>query len=155
MAEPHAEEFARAQAQLLRLLKTRPRSRGEVRVRLHQKGFSSEIIRQVLEMAVTRGWLDDEKFAKLWIEDRLISKPMSRKALQHELNEKGVDREMVAKLLEDLLMDEYAMARRLAAQRLTRHARDDWEAKHRKLVAFLRRRGFSFEIIKQVLQELL
>ena len=148
------ENVERARAQLLRLLKTRPRSKYEAQTRLRQKGFSLSVIEQVIEMAEASGLLDDEAFAKLWIEGRSLTKPKGRRALEHELREKGIDREIIAKLLNESLVDEYATARQLVKERLGRYPQVSSEDRHRKLVGFLRRRGFSFDLINKVLKEL-
>lgn len=149
------EGVARARAQLLRLLKTRPRSKYEARTRLRQKGFSNTVIEQVIEMAEANGLLDDEAFAKLWIEERALLKPKGRQALEQELREKGIDREIISKLLKESSLDEYAAARQLIEERLSRYRFENPQDRERKLSAFLRRRGFSFQLINKILKELL
>ncbi|MBI1743769.1 regulatory protein RecX [Candidatus Acetothermia bacterium] len=149
------EGVARARAQLLRLIKTRPRSKYEARTRLRQKGFSNTVIEQVIEMAEANGLLDDEAFAKLWIEERALLKPKGQQALEQELREKGIDREIISKLLKESSLDEYAAARQLIEERLSRYRFENPQDRERKLSAFLRRRGFSFQLINKILKELL
>jgi regulatory protein len=153
MSTERVAELERAQSQLMGLLKVRPRSKYEVRMRLRQRGISQDIIQQVIALAEDKGLLDDELFAKLWIEERMISKPKGRQALEQELREKGIDREIISQLLNRQEMDEFPLAKQLAEERLQRHAHEAVETQKRKLGAFLKRRGFSFAIINKVLRE--
>lgn len=151
---PADEALSRARHDLERLLRYRPRSLREAEQRLLRKGFSSEIVRQVLAQAQERGWLDDEAFAKLWISDRLLTKPKGARALRSELRAKGVPDQMIERALERAELDETALARQLLQARLARYAADDPQSRERKLTAFLARRGFAYQVIRTVLREL-
>nr|BAL58762.1 regulatory protein RecX [Candidatus Acetothermum autotrophicum] len=141
----------RARAYLLKLLKHRPRSRHEAFVRLQQKGFSEEIVESVLEQAARAGVLDDAKFAQLWVEDRLARRPRSRRMLERELRAKGVAPEHIQRALARAGLDEEALVRELIAERSPRLRSLDEQTRRRRLVGFLRRRGFSERIIRRAL----
>ncbi len=98
--------------------------------------------------------LDDEAFAKLWIEERRITKPKGRFALEQELRAKGIDGEIIARSLKESSTDDELTARQLAKDRFMRFAKETLDNRRRKVGLFLRRRGFSFEIITKVLKEL-
>ncbi len=142
----------RARAYLLKLFKHRPRSRHEAFTRLHQKGFSREIIESVLEQAARAGIVDDAKFAQLWVADRLARRPRSRRMLERELRAKGVAPEHIQRAIARAEPDEEAVARKLIAERLPRLRSLDERTRLRRLVGFLRRRGFSEEIVYRVLK---
>lgn len=144
-------EEERARAYLLKLLKHRPRSRHEAFVRLQQKGFSEEIVESVLEQAARAGVLDDAKFAQLWVEDRLARRPRSRRMLERELRAKGVAPEHIQRALARAGLDEEALVRELIAERSPRLRSLDEQTRRRRLVGFLRRRGFSERIIRRAL----
>ncbi|MFN4218450.1 MAG: regulatory protein RecX [Candidatus Bipolaricaulia bacterium] len=146
-------EEERARAYLVKLFKHRPRSRYEVFARLHQKGFSQEIIESVLEQAAHAGIVDDAKFAQLWVEDRLARRPRSRRMLERELRAKGIAPEHIQQAIARAGLDEEALARQLVAERLPRLRLLDEQTRLRRLVGFLRRRGFSERVIRQALQE--
>lgn len=141
----------RARAYLLKLLKHRPRSRHEAFVRLQQKGFSEEIVESVLEQAARAGVLDDAKFAQLWVEDRLARRPRSRRMLERELRAKGIAPEHIQRALARAGLDEEALVRELIAERSSRLRSLDEQTRLRRLVGFLRRRGFSERIIRRAL----
>ncbi|MCL6641980.1 MAG: recombination regulator RecX [Candidatus Bipolaricaulota bacterium] len=146
-------EEERARAYLLRLLKHRPRSRYEALTRLQQRGFAQEIIESVLEQASRAGILDDAKFAQLWVEDRLSRRPRSRRALERELRAKGVAPELIGRALAHAELDEEALVKQLIAERLPRLRSLDAATRVRRLVGFLRRRGFSGHIIRRALRD--
>lgn len=145
-------EEERAWAYLNKLFKYRPRSRHEVLTRLRRKGFSQEIIESVLEQATRAGIIDDAKFAQLWIEDHLARRPRSRRALERELRAKGVSPEHIQQALARTELDEEALARQLVTERLSRLRLLDEQTRLRRMAGFLRRRGFSEEIIYRVLR---
>lgn len=144
-------EEERARAYLLKLFKHRPRSRHEAFTRLQQKGFSRDIIESVLEQAARAGVLDDAKFAQLWVEDRLARRPRSRRALERELRAKGVAPEHIQRALAHAGLDEETLVKQLVAERLPRLRSLDEQTRLRRLVGFLRRRGFSEQTIRRAL----
>ena len=146
-------EEERARAYLLRLLKHRPRSRYEALTRLQQRGFAHETIESVLEQAARAGILDDATFAQLWVEDRLARRPRSRRALERELRAKGVAPEHIQRAIARAELDEQALVRKLIAERLPRLRSLDAATRVRRLVGFLRRRGFSERVIRHALKE--
>ncbi len=145
-------EEERARAYLLKLFKHRPRSWYEALTRLQQKGFSQEIIRSVLEQATRAGIIDDAKFAQLWVEDRLLRRPRSRQLLERELRAKGVAPEHIQQALSRAGLDEEALVRQLITEYLPKLRALDEQVRLRRLVGFLRRRGFSEQTIYRVLK---
>ncbi|MCB8968620.1 MAG: RecX family transcriptional regulator [Chloroflexota bacterium] len=136
----------------LRLLEYRPRSRVEIENNLRQKGFDDKVIAAVVTRLQEVALLDDELFARYWIDQRETFKPRSRIALQQELMQKGVSRTLIDTVLADL--DETDAARRAAKARISRWANLPEEAFRLKMGNFLQRRGFNYEIVKEVTSEM-
>jgi len=147
-------EEERARAYLLKLFRYRPRSRHEAFVRLLQKGFSRAAVESVVNEAVRAGILDDARFARLWIEDRLARRPRGRRLLERELQKLGIASEEIQKALRQIELDEEALAKQLIAERLSKMRALDETGRQRRLISFLRRRGFSERIIRRALREL-
>ncbi len=86
------DEQAKAVNAAMNLLARRPRSEREVRDRLKRKGYPAETIEAAV--AKLEGWryLDDEAFARYWVENREANRPRGRRLLEQELRLKGVDR---------------------------------------------------------------
>ena len=156
-----AEEVHKATEAALVLLEVRARARREVETRLAQKGYDDLVITQVLEKLTRLGLLDDAQFAAQWVEAKTRaggSRPVGRRRLSSELFGKGVAKEQIAEAVEKVTNDdELALARAAAGKkvRIVPTDRDVLQAERRKLMGFLQRRGFGWEVVKQVTREAL
>jgi regulatory protein len=136
------------------LLSYRPRSTQEIRQRLQKKGYNEAVIEVAIERMSNLGYLDDEAFARFWIESRNRSKPRGKTALSYELRQKGIAEMIIHELLDDLL-DEQSAAYDAAQARVSRmRGKTQLEFKQ-KIGAFLQRRGFGYEVIKQALDSII
>ena len=147
-------EGEKATAAALNFVSYRPRSEREVRDRLRSKAYEPASIDYAIEKM--RGWryLDDTKFAEFWVESRAEHSPRGKRALQSELRAKGVDREVVERVLDETDLDEGNAALEIARKRLRSLSSYDEETQRRRLSAFLARRGYGWDVVKPVLAEL-
>ena len=141
-----AREIAYMQA--LRFLDYRPRSRAEVRRNLEKHAVPTEVINDVFKRLERSGLVNDERFAQDWVENRSEFRPRSRKALAYELHMRGLDDSAIQKALEG--MNEETMAFHAAIKQSRRYEGLPLRDFNNKLGSFLARRGFSYEIIKEV-----
>jgi regulatory protein len=140
-----------------RLLEVRPRAVAEVRRRLRDAGYRPELVDAAIERLVALGYLDDEAFARAWVESRDRARPRGEWALRGELRRKGVaDDPITAALAERSPTAEApaeadrAAAERLLAQRgaaLLREA--DPRRRRAKAYALLARNGFDPEVCRE------
>jgi len=153
----HGEELEKAKSYLGRLLKYRPRTEEEVRERLTQKDYSFDVIDETLNWAKQNGLVDDRLFAEYYVEDRIQNKPMGRSGMYKELLDHGVDRGLANEVLDEKISspDEEERCKKLARKRLSRYKNDDVNAKFRKTLGFLERRGFPKGLASSVLKEML
>ncbi len=134
------------------LISYRPRSIAEVRRHLNRKGYEAELIETVIARLQTVELLDDLAFARYWVEQRETFKPRSCMALQQELRQKGVSRDIIETALIDL--DEMDAARRAATAKVRPWTQLPESDFRKKLGGFLQRRGFHYGIIKEITDEL-
>lgn len=129
----------------LRYLSFRPRSEQEMRLYL----LRHEQVEQVRELAIERlkenGWLDDQRLAAQWVENRAAFRPRGRKALALELKLRGVQSAVIEQAVEEL--NEEEMAYQAAQKVLRRYKNLDQKTFRQKLYDFLVRRGFSYEVV--------
>jgi regulatory protein len=152
-----AEYASKAFHAAARLLQARPRSTAELRERLERKQFSPDTIEQTIARLTDLGMLDDAAFARSWVENRNTCRPRGQLALRQELSRKGIDRTIIDMTLQDdeLMGDEYERARTLALAALPKYAQaPDYATFQRRLGGYLQRRGFGYDIIKSLLNEL-
>jgi regulatory protein len=137
-----------AYMQALRFLGYRPRSRVEVRRNLEKHAVSPDVIKDVFKRLERNGLVNDERFAKDWVENRNEFRPRSRRALAYELRQKGLDDAAIEKALVGL--NEEVLAYRAALKQSRRYVGNETRDFHNKLGRYLARRGFSYDIIKGV-----
>lgn len=144
---------ARALTRALNFISYRVRSLKEIRDKLIKDEFPEVVVDRVLERLQKSGQLNDENFAAMWVENRTLSRPRGARALQQELRQKGVDREIIAASLPDV-DEEIANARRALEPKLRLWENFDDKAKRDKCLAFLARRGFSYGVSNAALKQI-
>lgn len=139
-----------------RLLKIRPRSVGELRHRLREKGFDVELVETVLKELESKNILNDRAFADWWITQRSSLKPTGAFGLLMELKEKKVEDETAqqAILKSGVKESELELAQEALGRRLSRYNRLDLTTRRRRIVDFLRRRGFSSGTITSIIKSI-
>ena len=148
------EEARRAREAALTLLDYRARTTKDLERRLLQKGYPEDVVADVVKQLAEVDLVNDERFAADWVTGRLSGRPMGRSRMTWELRQKGIPPEMVDEALEQVNDEkELEMAFALAEQKLGGGRLDDPDTK-RRLVGFLRRRGFRWETVSRVLEKL-
>ena len=144
------DEHERCYQSALHYLGSRPRSVSEVERNLRGKEFPPPVIAATLQRLADNHYLDDEEFARYWLENRNRFRPRSALALRQELRQKGVDREAIEAALEGMDDDEAAWdAARSRLDRLRDLPEDEFA---QKLTAFLARRGFDYQTARRTVQ---
>lgn len=130
----------------LQFLKFRPRSVFEVRKKLSEKGISTEEIEKTIRVLKNNQLLDDEKFAKMWIEDRNLLKPTGKFLLKLELKKLGIENQIIEQNLKNQNEEDLAKRALDSKHRLK-------NAEFNQKASFLSRRGFSPNIIYGILKK--
>ena len=134
----------------LRMLAMGPRSERDLRDRLKRKSFRAQAVDTAVERMRELGYINDETYARTFIESRLAATPRSRRALAFELGRKGVDREIAATAVAELSDADAAYA---AAQRRLRALRGlDRQAFTRRMGTFLASRGFGYGVARATIE---
>jgi regulatory protein len=154
-----------------RFLEARPRSVAEVRRKLTRLGYRPELVKVAVERLAELGYLDDESFARAWVESRDRAKPRGEHALRRELGLKGVDRALVDSVLGDRREDavvasadrdeapssaDEAAAERLLERKLPALLREpDPRRRLQRAYALLARNGFGPDVCSTVSKRVL
>ena len=146
------EAYETAHEMALRFLEPRPRSRAEVKQQLRKKQVASDVIDQVIARLTDAGLIDDEAFAKYWVENREAFRPRAGRALRFELKRKGLSDAAIKEAIGTL--DESESAYRAGTARAVRWRNLERREFMEKLGAFLVRRGFSYEVAKDAAKRL-
>ena len=91
---------------LLDQLTGQARSRSELREQAGQKSVPDEIAERLLDRFEEVGLVDDEAFARAWVQSRQPGKGLARRALAQELRRKGIEDEVARAALDEVDPDE-------------------------------------------------
>jgi regulatory protein len=151
-------QFGKLYSRALEYCMMRPHSAKEVRDYLYRKtrdtrtktggikkGVPQEVADRVFDRLVEKSYIDDEKFARYWIENRNLTKGTSRRKLVAELRSKGVEQSLVERLFGDSERNDEDELQKIITKKRNRYPDDQ------KFMQYLARQGFSYDDIKQAL----
>lgn len=127
-----------------RVTRYKSRKTGEIKERA---GVSEELTERVFNRLNERGYINDEAFARWWVENRNLRKGSSRRKLASELAGKGVSATIVELALTDSNRNDNDELLKMVAKKRAKYGDDQ------KLIAYLARQGFSYDDIKQALSD--
>jgi regulatory protein len=145
----------------LKFIQLRLHSRAELKKKLARKEFGDAVIESVLEDLTRLGYLDDARFARNKALYAAQHKHHGRRRAYVELLKSGVRPDTANAALDDVYSengaggDSTAAARLLAEKQAPRLKRLDPQTARRRLAAMLQRRGFDYETIKPVIDQVL
>ena len=143
-----------ARAIVLTQLTAGPRTRAQLAKTLTKRGVPADAAGQVLDRMTEVGLIDDQAFADQWVSSRASGRGLARRALRHELTHRGVDSAIVDEALEAIDDEsEYASATDLVARKLRTMGRLEPEARVRRMVTMLARKGYSSGLAYRVVRE--
>lgn len=111
-----------------------------------REGVTRTNAERVFARLTEKGYVDDEAFAKYWIENRSTTKGISPRKLIAELRAKGVDQSAISLAMQNAPREEKSEIEKVLVKK--RHRYDD----EQKLIAYLMRQGFSYDVIKESLR---
>ncbi|MBO7718399.1 RecX family transcriptional regulator, partial [Candidatus Saccharibacteria bacterium] len=79
---------------------SRDSSQGSCSIRRRSSEDMSKFSDEIILRLISKGYIDDEKFAEYYVENRFVKKGISKKRLGMELVEKGISRETIERVLE-------------------------------------------------------
>ena len=148
-AQPSGDPYDLA----VRYLASRPKSVSEIVRHLRAKRFDDAAIDAVIDKLRAQRYVDDDAFARYWVEQRERFKPRGDRALQSELMQKGVARDVIDTVLGERAPDaDVAQAKRALSRPLTRWATLPAPERKRKIHAYLASRGFDYDTIEEVMR---
>ncbi len=109
--------------------------------------YTDEEIEAVISGLIERKYLDDENFARYYLENRNAGKGASIRKLRAELQQKGVDSQIVDRLLDGGIRDEKEEIRKVVAKKAKKYDHD-------KLINYLVRQGFDYQLSRAAVDEM-
>ena len=145
-------ELGKSLDRVYRFLSYRPRSEREIRDYLKKKEVNKKITEKVIDKAKKLNYIDDLKFVHWWVEQRSTFRPRGKRALTAELRQKGIAPEIIGQVLEESV-DEVVLAKKAVKKKIVIWQKLPLWERRRKLSDYLTRRGFSWEVIKKIVDD--
>jgi regulatory protein len=142
-----------AKLKAVRYLTIKDRSEGEVRKKLLDSGFDSDVVKKTINELKSLGYLDDTRFTMRYLADRGRTKALSKKALRMELKRKKIPDDIINMAFSEYEADDEEIALRAARKKYGKYDISDKKVQER-IFRFLRHRGFSTEIILKVIKSM-
>lgn len=130
----------------------RPRSIAETSRKLEILGIDSSISEKILTRAQDERLLDDTQFSQLWVENRVAFHPRGKRLLSYELRKKGISDDLIQDATSGI--DEEKMALQAAEKFLKQLEKSDWKTFQIRLGGYLQRRGFAYDVVREISQQL-
>ena len=96
---------------------------------------------------IEKGYLDDEKFTRFWIENRNQTKGSSLRKLTNELRIKGVESSIIDHVMSESSRNDGEEIKKIIAKKQSKYP------DQQKLIAYLARQGFAYDEIKTALAD--
>ena len=143
----------RAREYALRLLEYRERSEQEIKERMARKNYNERLIKSTIEFLKNHNLVNNRRFARMWAES-CQRRSYGRWKVQTDLNKKGIDKEIVEEVLRESYskVDEIQVALALIQKKWPSLKKEE-NALLRRVSDFLKRRGFPFEVIAEVIRQ--
>ncbi len=144
-------EYGKLYQRTLEWVLTRPHSIKETKDYLLKKEMRSEnktlqFRDEILERLISKGHLDDKRFAEYYVENRFVSKGISKKRMRMELMKKGIKSEIIDEVLNSSARNDEEEIKKIIAKKRNKY--DD-----EKLISYLVRQGFGFELARTLVQD--
>jgi regulatory protein len=152
----HADPEAVARQICLTMLTAAPRTRAQLKAALSRRGVPDEVADAVLGRFAEVKLIDDAMFASAWVESRHHGRGLSGRALAAELRQRGVAPGDIEAAVGELKPEqEIATARALVARRLAGTRGQPLQARIRRLMGVLARKGYPQALAYRVVREAL
>jgi len=147
-----ASDFGKLYTRTLEWVLMRPRSIKETREHLWLKrcqksySYTDEDIEIVIGRLTQKGYLNDQNFARWFVENRNVKKGTSLRRLRQELSAKGIDGALIDELLTETGRSDEAEIKKIIAKRAQKTTPE-------KLIAYLVRQGFPYDLSRSLVLE--
>lgn len=141
-----------ALSRLMALCARGEHSSGEMLQKMRLWGLADEAQARIMERLTKDRFVDDERFARAFVNDKIKYNQWGRRKIEQALWAKGVDRDVQQRVLDAVDEEEYIKVLRplLRSKERSITARNEFE-RQMKLIRIAQSRGFSMAEIEKCL----
>jgi len=157
LQEVHAyDQLQRCLEQGYRFLSRRGHFQKELRRKLRLKGYDSEVINKALQYLENKGYLNDAQLLTLFVQDAIHLKRYGPNLIKSKLFERGLPDAAIDQALKTHYPPElqHQICQELANKKWSILKKSTKPNIRQKLGAFLQQRGFTWETIQPIIEDL-
>jgi regulatory protein len=152
------EKYQKVKDYAYKLLSIRQRSVAEITKMLTRyctdRDIPTEYVSQIVDHLKEMKYLDDEKFAFWYANSYMGDNAKGKFGIQMGLSEKGIDKELIEKVMSGLGDYEFEAAQNLALKKLKDPKNIKMNGIEKRVMDYLFRRGFSWSLIRRVIDSI-
>ncbi|MFT4451286.1 regulatory protein RecX [Parvimonas sp. G1425] len=150
-------DIERAKSRAINYISGKLKTKYEVRLKLKENGFAEDIIDEVLDILEKEEYLNDKVYCEIFIEDKKKLNGYGKNKIKSLLIQKGISKNIFEDFLNEFEYDEEfdnALKMGIKKLNLLSNEEDNFKKKQ-KIINYLTYRGFGFDVINDVLREIL
>lgn len=109
-----------------------------------------EILENVIKRLKDYNFLDDESYARIFVESRIKNKPRGKIVLINELRKKGISKNIAQRVCDELIEDELFLLKKIYEKK---YGEENLTVKDQKKIQYLQRKGFSWDLIQTLITD--
>jgi regulatory protein len=113
---------------------------------IEEEDLISKIVTKLLEYK----FLDDEAYARMFVQSRIRNKPRGKFVLIRELVKKGIKKDIAIKVCDELIDDEYDILKKTYQKK---YKDENITMDDSKKIQYLQRKGFNWDLIKKYIDD--
>lgn len=150
-------DIERAKSRAINYISGKLKTKYEVRLKLKENGFAEDVIDEVLDILEKEEYLNDKVYCEIFIEDKKKINGYGKNKIKSLLIQKGISKNIFEDFLNEFEYDEEfdnALKMGIKKLELLSNEEDNFKKKQ-KIINYLTYRGFGFDVINDVLKEIL
>ena len=150
-------DIERAKSRAINYISGKLKTKYEVRLKLKENGFVEDVIDEVLDILEKEEYLNDKVYCEIFIEDKKKLNGYGKNKIKSLLIQKGISKNIFEDFLNEFEYDEEfdnALKMGIKKLELLSNEEDNFKKKQ-KIINYLTYRGFGFDVINDVLKEIL
>ena len=150
-------DIERAKSRAINYISGKLKTKYEVRLKLKENGFAEDVIDEVLDILEKEEYLNDKVYCEIFIEDKKKLNGYGKNKIKSLLIQKGISKNIFEDFLNEFEYDEeFDNALKMGIKKLELLSNEeDKFKKKQKIINYLTYRGFGFDVINDVLKEIL
>ena len=150
-------DIERAKSRAINYISGKLKTKYEVRLKLKENGFAEDVIDEVLDILEKEEYLNDKVYCEIFIEDKKKLNGYGKNKIKSLLIQKGISKNIFEGFVNEFEYDEEfdnALKMGIKKLELLSNEEDNFKKKQ-KIINYLAYRGFGFDVINDVLKEIL